>query len=130
LSRLATEVAKPCGVVSTRKEWAVTPVRLPLAAVPASVSTRPCQIRPDTNLIMSKMLAAGVEANTISYNTVIKACAEAKGVVTAGQWMSKMLFAGLGGRTVDVQDAGCKDLLSADTCYIYIPVLSRSSQGY
>ena len=80
--------------------------------------------------LMSKMLAAGVEANTISYNTVIKACAEAKGVVTAGQWMSKMLFAGLGGRTVDVQDAGCKDLLSADTCYIYIPVLSRSSQGY
>ena len=69
---------------------------------------------------MSKMLAAGVEANTISYNTVIKACAEAKGVVTAGQWMSKMLFAGLGGRTVDVQDAGCKDLLSADTCYIYM----------
>ena len=46
--------------------------------------------------LMSKMLAAGVEANTISYNTVIKACAEAKGVVTAGQWMSKMLFAGLG----------------------------------
>ena len=40
---------------------------------------------------MSKMLKAGVEADTISYSTVIKACAEARDVARAEHWMSTML---------------------------------------
>ena len=40
------------------------------------------------------MMEAGVEANTISYNTVIKACAEAHDLARTEHWVSKMIEAG------------------------------------
>ena len=42
---------------------------------------------------MSMILKAGVEANTISYNTVIKACAASRNVAKAEHGMSRMLKA-------------------------------------
>ena len=49
---------------------------------------------------MSTMLKVGVDADTISYNTVIKACAEAGDVARAEHWMSVMLKAGVEANTI------------------------------
>ena len=46
------------------------------------------------------LLKAGVEANTSSYNTVIKACAETWDVARAEHWLSVMLKAGLEADTI------------------------------
>ena len=46
------------------------------------------------------MWKAGVEADIISYNTVMKACAEASDVARAEHWMSTMLKAGVKANTV------------------------------
>ena len=48
------------------------------------------------------MLKVGVEANTISYNTVIKACAEARDVARAEYWLSTMLKAGVEANTISL----------------------------
>ena len=45
-------------------------------------------------------MKAGVEANTISYNSVIKACAEACEVATAEHWISMILKAGVEANTI------------------------------
>ena len=43
---------------------------------------------------MSGMLKAGVEANAMRYNTVMKACADTYEVSRAEHWMFMMLTAG------------------------------------
>ena len=46
------------------------------------------------------MLKAGVVADTISYNTVIKACAEAGDVARAEHWLSMISKAGFNADTI------------------------------
>ena len=46
------------------------------------------------------MLKAGVEANTIGHNTVIKECAEARNVTKAEHWICMMLKAGVEANTI------------------------------
>ena len=44
---------------------------------------------------MSEMLRSGVEANTFTYNTVIKACADVRDMAKVEHWLSKMKKAGV-----------------------------------
>ena len=46
------------------------------------------------------MLKAGVEANTISHSTVIKACSETRDVTKAEHWMCMKLKAGVEANTI------------------------------